>query len=747
MTTPRLSVALVVYREQAYLRECVSAILEQSFQDVEFVAVDNASPDHGPEILDELAAKDPRLVVHRLGRSVSLGEARGVALERVSGDYLWFVETTDLLPADALGAVADRLDETSPDVLLVRHKRATALGRAGKGRQRPIIRQAERTRTFTLEERPAVADAAAVLWDKVFRRDFLRSLDVRFGAGRFGELRITYPALLAAERISALDRACYVRREPGNAANEPPVHGTAFDVFAHYDAVFEFADSEGVVPAARRRLVPLAMLRHCLAILDDLPDDRRREFFLRMSESYRRHARGDERIPDSRRQRIVVGLVEGARYGAFRAVRWAAGQQRGLGRRRESVRSRNKAISRARRRNALERHYRSQLREPIDPSLALFAAYWYRGYSCNPRAIYEKLRELAPGIRGVWIVDEEHAAAMPDGVEYVVAGTRDYWSVLARAKYCVNNVNFPNEMVKRAGTIHVQTHHGTPLKKMGLDRRGDPGSLSRQGFERLLRRCARWDYSISSNAFSTLVWERTYPVPYETLEVGYPRNDVLVNATGLDVERIRKDLGIDQGRHALLYAPTHREYLEGPPPAVDVGRLADELGDDYLVMSRTHYFYGSDRRVRELHRAGRLLDVSAHGSVEQLCLAADSLLTDYSSIMFDYAVLDRPVVIHAPDWDVYRTVRGTYFDLLAEPPGAVTTSDDEVVAAYRSGAVEDEDAAARRAAFRARFCALDDGKAAERVVRTVWLSEGRGPEPSPATSAVNDPLRRARIGE
>jgi CDP-glycerol glycerophosphotransferase len=109
--------------------------------------------------------------------------------------------------------------------------------------------------------------------------------------------------------------------------------------------------------------------------------------------------------------------------------------------------------------------------------------------------------------------------------------------------------------------------------------------------------------------------------------------------------------------------------------------------------------------------------VSGHPSIEELMLAADVLVTDYSSIMFDFAVLDRPIVIHAPDWDEYRTRRGVYFDLMAEPPGVVTTSEAELVEALRAG----EDATRARAEFRAKFCYLDDGRAAERVVRRVFL--------------------------
>jgi CDP-glycerol glycerophosphotransferase (TagB/SpsB family) len=88
--------------------------------------------------------------------------------------------------------------------------------------------------------------------------------------------------------------------------------------------------------------------------------------------------------------------------------------------------------------------------------------------------------------------------------------------------------------------------------------------------------------------------------------------------------------------------------------------------------------------------------------------------------MFDYAVLDRPIVIHAPDWEVYRALRGTYFDLMAEPPGVVARTEDELIGALRSRSAWGEEATGLRAAFRARFCSLDDGRAAERVVRRLW---------------------------
>jgi CDP-glycerol glycerophosphotransferase len=716
---PRLSLVLVVHREQAYISEFAESVLGQGFEDIELVAIDDAAPGHAPELLDALAERDARVRVHRLPAAVDYAQARNLGLELATGDYVWFVNASDVLPHGALVDVAERLRATTPDVLLVHHRVTDALGRSRPGPKAKLLAAVAAGEPVTLDQRPAIADLAPRGFDKVFRRAHLRELGVQFSPGEHGELSVTWPALLAAERIAASPLELYERRPRANAPVNGPDAGSPLDLLERYDEVLAFAAESPRVPDERRRLVVPAMLRGGLALLGGLPEPQRRAFFARLAGTYRRHRRGDEPLAGGRVARLRRALVARNAYRAFGLLEAAVARRRALDRRRAALsRRRGRA-----RREAMQQYYRTRRREPIDPNLAVFAAYWYRGYSCNPRAIYEAARELVPGFRGVWVVKRDAVDSVPAGVEYVIDGTREYYDLLARARYFVNNVNFPNHLVKREGTVHVMTHHGTPLKRMGLDLRDTPVAGRKMDFAALLRRCERWDYSVSSNPLSTLVWERVYPTRHETLEVGYPRNDRLATATDEDVEAARAALGIAPGTVAVLYAPTHREYQTGYVPTLDLAAFAQDLGPGYVVLARLHYFYGEDPVLRRLHREGRIVDVAAHPSVEELCLAADVLLTDYSSIMFDYAVLDRPIVIHAPDWEVYRATRGTYFDLMAEPPGTITRTGAELVEAFRSGAVADERAGRLRAAFRARYCALDDGHAAERVVRRVWLGE------------------------
>jgi CDP-glycerol glycerophosphotransferase len=708
VATPLITFALVVYGDQSHVRESLSSILAQPFRELEVVAVDDASPDHAGEILDEVAGEDPRVSVVRLNRPVSLGEARNLALERAAGEYVCFLTPLERLAPGTLDGLAARLRADTPDLLVTGASRTGPLGKARRVPRQDILRALSESSTFDLDGRPEAALLAAALEGKVFRRVFLEANALRFAPGGEGHLPVTYPALVHADRIAASPDTLQQRLDVPNAAHEELVHGDSFDVFEQYERVF------AALQGTHAALISQAMLRDYLHRLATVPAKRRGEFFARAAASFQTHAPEGAAGGSGRRERALAA----GRWLEYRLADRARDTRRRGGPRRWGSHA-----ARLVRRSGKHGYYRLQLRSPVEEDLAVFAAYWYRGYACNPRAIYEKLRELAPHIHAVWVVDSQHAADFPASVEHVVAGTREYYSLLARAKYLVNNVNFPNDVVKRKGTVHVQTHHGTPLKTMGLDLRHAAMEGRGMNFERLLRRAARWDYSISQNVFSTLVWERTYPTKYESLETGYPRNDVLANATDEDVERARTGLGLEPGTKAILLAPTHREYLPDYQPTVDVARLAAGLGPEYTILLRVHYFYGEQAAPSGGENAARIIDVTGHPSIEELCLAADALLTDYSSLMFDYAVLDRPIVIHAPDWEEYRTLRGTYFDLLAEPPGVVTTAEEELIAAFRSGSAWGDEAARLRAAFRERFCSLEDGRASERVVRRVFLGE------------------------
>jgi CDP-glycerol glycerophosphotransferase len=725
-----ISVVLPVYRVQGYLRQCLDSLLEQSCADFEIVAVDDCSPDRSGEILAEYAARDPRVRVVTAPENLGLGRARNLGLEHAKGDYVWFLDSDDWLAAGALAAVARRLQETGADVLIAGWDRVHWNGKVEAGTAGELLAGAPET--FTAEQWPAVIDVLHVAWNKVVRRDLLTRLGLEFATGWYEDVSFTYPLLVAAGRMTTLPRTCVHYRQRRTGAITRTVGDRHFEVFDHWERVLELA---GEVGADLRGRLFRRMIWHYLQVLRHetrVPAASRRRFFRRMSENYRRF-RPPAGFPgsSSRFERLRFDLVERGSYPVFRVVdtglRSARTSQRGLGR---WVRRARRPVRRVRQ-AAYEVAYRVMRRLlPVDRSLALYAAYWYRGVACNPAAIAAKAAELVPQVRALWVVGRGRVAALPPGTDHVVAGSFAYYRAIARAGYLINNVNWPNHLLKRRGSTHVMTHHGTPLKMMGMDQADHPASIRDTDFEAQMRRADRWDYSVSANAHTTIAWERAYPCRYETLEVGYPRNDRLATATADDVRAVREKLGLPSGRRVVLYAPTHREWLPAGRPVLDVEQLAEALGPDSVLLVRAHYFYvppsaaGSGSAGAAPARDGGIVDVSAWPVVEDLYLAADVMLTDYSSAMFDFAVLNKPIVVFVPDWQVYQQLRGTYFDLLAEPPGAVATDFGALQEIFARGSYAGPQATSARTAFREKFCYLDDGGAAERVVRAVFLKSG-----------------------
>lgn len=719
------SIIVPVHNVRAYLRACLDSILDQSFRDFEVIAVDDASPDGSGEILDDYAAADDRVRVLHLAENVGLGPARNVGLDLATGRYLLFVDSDDGLTAGSLEALAKRLTETNyPDILLFDYARTYWWGQESRNIMAHALVQAGPD-VFRAADRPDLLRVLMVVWNKAYRRDWVRDCGFRFPSGYYEDLPWTYPTLVSAERIAVLDRVCYHYRQRryGNILRSRS--RKHFDVLDQYARVFAYVEEHPELESWRTFLFG-RMLSHSLMIMranNRVHASDWREFFDRLVEAYERFRPPDYEPPAGRRG-VKLWAIAHHNYAAFQTAHVAGTAIRRVDRSVAKAKKSNKKRVIAGKRALIRAFYKAELRKPIDENLAVYAAYWGAAYGCNPAAIYEKAAQLTPHIRGVWMIKKEHVGVIPAGVPYVKQGSPEYYRVMARAKYLINNVNFPDDIVKRRGSIHVQTNHGTPLKKMGLDLRGHPLGAARMNFRSLLKRCDRWDYLISSNRYSSEVWERAYPCDYVTLETGYPRNDRLVGATPDEVAKIRESLGLTADKIVVLYAPTFREWSRTRFVApFSLENFCERLGRQYVVMVRGHYFAGANERLARLQDAGVLRDVSDYPVVENLMIASDVLLTDYSSIMFDYANLDRPIVIHANDWEAYRRVRGVNFDLLSFPPGVVETTPDGLVDAFTSGRYCSTDADRIRKEFRKRFCPFDDGHAAERVVRRVFLGQ------------------------
>ena len=359
----------------------------------------------------------------------------------------------------------------------------------------------------------------------------------------------------------------------------------------------------------------------------------------------------------------------------------------------------------------LERLHREHSWEPAEA--VYLESFYGRAATCNPFAIDRELAAQHPELVRYWGVTDS-SVPVPPGAVTVVRGTREWWDARATARYVVANDWLRRTFVPQPFQVVLQTWHGSMLKRIGLDRSGQ--SKAKLATIRLEQ--AKWDVLLSQNHHSSVILESAYDWHRTLFEEGYPRNDPLTPGSPYagDGAAIRARLGIRPDQTSVLYAPTWRENQTSMVTFLDLERLSAELGDDHVILLRGH-----SRTMKfgeSVQEVPGVIDVTTYPEVTDLFLAADAMITDYSSVMFDYSVTRRPMIFFVPDMEDYRdSLRGVYFDLSEVAPGPVLSTQDEVVQAIRELDGAGERYAAAYDAWVERFNHLDDGHSAERVVR------------------------------
>ena len=353
----------------------------------------------------------------------------------------------------------------------------------------------------------------------------------------------------------------------------------------------------------------------------------------------------------------------------------------------------------------LEAAYRSAPFAPLNA--VFFESFYGQNASCNPLAIDRELARTRPDVTRYWSVADA-SVAVPPGAIALVDGSAEWWRIRGSARVFVVNDWLRKRFRKRAGQTVLQTWHGTPLKRIALTR---PGVRPRTAVATLLER-SRWDILLAQNRYSTRIFRTAYAFLGAPWEEGYPRNDILV--TG-DATALRARLGIAPDTTVVLYAPTWRDDRPNDVDQLDVAAFSRELGPGFVTLLRGHS--RSLKGGTDIH-ASNVIDVTTYPDASELFLVADALVTDYSSVMFDYSVTGKPIYFFTPDLERYRNeIRGFYFDLLAVSPGPVVRDAGDLIGHLRDPDAATARYASRYAAWRARFNPRDDGHAAERVVK------------------------------
>ena len=360
----------------------------------------------------------------------------------------------------------------------------------------------------------------------------------------------------------------------------------------------------------------------------------------------------------------------------------------------------------------------------VNNKIIFFESSVGRNYSSNPKYVYEEIvrKGLDKEFICVWCL-EDTTLEIPGNVKKVKRAGLSYLYYLARAKIWVCDTRQPSFLVKRPETTYIQLWHGTPLKKlaMDLDVLSMSEGLELSEYKRLFKEnTLTWDYLISQSDYTTKKFRSCFDFKKSILETGFPRNDLLFrNNNEKSINSIKKKYGIPGDKKIILYAPTWRddEFYENGiykfSSEMDFDLLQKELSDTHIMIVKFHYLVKDSLDWSKYQ--GFVYECNHLWDIQELYLISDILITDYSSVMFDFALLRRPMMIYAHDYNNYKkNLRGFYFDIFEEFPGPIAENTNDLVKSIKS--YNPENYNEKYMEFLNKFTYFDDGNASEKIV-------------------------------
>lgn len=371
----------------------------------------------------------------------------------------------------------------------------------------------------------------------------------------------------------------------------------------------------------------------------------------------------------------------------------------------------------------------------VDDKTIIFSAFNGKSYACSPKALYEYMlnNPKYEDYQFIWAFSDiiEHNELKQNKNTLVVKkGTKEYFKYLAKAKYWIFNYKISDYLYPKKNQVFVQCWHGTPLKRLGCDLEHFDNVLNTmKGMKKRYKiEASKFSYFISPSKFASekfiSAWNlKEIGKEKIIIEKGYPRNDFLFNYTENDIKKIKEKLGIENDkRKIILYAPTYRanQHEAGKgyvyKEEIDFEQFKEKFGNEYIVLFRPHYFIAN---VFDFDKyKDFVFDVSKIEDINELYIITDLLITDYSSVLFDFANLRRPMLFYMYDLEHYRDKSNGFYIDLEELPGKITKTQEELEKELINIEKEfkyDE----KYKKFNEKYNYLDDGKATKRVLKEI----------------------------
>ena len=365
----------------------------------------------------------------------------------------------------------------------------------------------------------------------------------------------------------------------------------------------------------------------------------------------------------------------------------------------------------------------------VDDKLVVFEAYQGRNYACSPKEIYLAMLEdeKYKDYKFIWCFKDTNKK-IDGNAKIVKYKSKEYYKAFAKAKYWIVNSLIEETITPKSNQIFLQCWHGTPLKRLRHDIEHD-GVFN--DVKEIRKRndldTKRFTYFISPSKFCTEKFTSAFNLKNLNkeniiIEEGYPRNDFLFKYTKEDVKELKKELNLPKNKKIILYAPTFRDnqHTSGVgytyKLGLDLDKLMSELKDEYIILFRTHYFVANSIDLNKYK--GFIYDVSTYDDVSRLYIISDMLITDYSSVFFDYANLKRPIIFYMYDLDEYKNKLRDFYFSLDELPGPIIEKEQELISSIKK--YDMKNYKEKYDKFNKKFNYLDDANSSKRVIKKVF---------------------------
>lgn len=759
----KVSVVIPYVNGPHFLEDCLESLKDQTWKDFEVLLVQDKPSKYLTERENVNVVEDPSGIVDNYKKYFSIrayhtmntrgvSAARNIGIEKAIGEYVYFLDSDDYLFHNTLEELVKAADEEQADVTYgtivdTWFKRLVFFDSYEEETEQVNTAPTEATMNATegddeedydkrviTEKKPSEAVlyligkkrgfVAISALNLLIKRELLVENEIVFDEQVlfYADLSFVARALKLAKNTISVEDAKYIKRKHNDPIHYPAITQIkAEDKFSNmlhaYETSVDAIGTHDVIAYLLAfKLINYYTNYHTTKI-------RRSDQSYWQGERFTSMQRLITQIPteitstlSGYKSNLVKRLIKGNLSATKRVVNLHLGSKKI-----RKIKSNPRAF-------ACYLYFHLFTKMKMKDNWVLFESFFGKSYSDSPKYIYEYLNQAYPNeYKCIWVINDKKTK-IPYGAIKVKRFSIRYAYYFARCKYDVLNVRQPNWIRKRKGNVFLETWHGTPLKRLVFDQEEVCGAspLHKQQFYRQSR---DWDYLISDNGFSTETFKRAFIFHNEIVECGYPRNDVLYAPDKeARITKLKDKLGIPKDKKTILYAPTWRDdeyYGKGEYKfalKLDLHELKKQLGDEYVLLLRTHYYIADSIDTTGIEDFA--FNVSKYDDISELYLISDLLITDYSSVFFDYANLRRPILFYTYDLEKYRDMlRGFYLDIEREMPGPLLFTEEEVITAIKDISHIEMEYQDRYEVFYERFCHVDDGNASKRIVERVFRNK------------------------